>query len=56
MDTKIYTAKCATYAGTAMSRDAFGLRALVRELNPIAPNADVRVKGDFVGTGWSPPV
>ncbi|UPK73988.1 hypothetical protein MU582_16335 [Nocardioidaceae bacterium SCSIO 66511] len=56
MDIKIFkTTQCATSAGTAMSSDALGLRALVRDANPIAPAA-VRVDGDFVGTTWSPPV
>lgn len=57
MDIKIFkTTQCATSAGTAMSSDALGLRALVRDVNPIAPAAAVRFDGDFVGTTWSPPV
>lgn len=48
---------CATSARTVMLADAStGLRASVRDLNPIAPIADVRDKGVFVGTVWSPPV
>ena len=54
VDIKIISTQCATSAGTAMSGDALGLRARAFN-NPIATDA-VRVKGDFVGTTWGPPV
>ena len=54
MDIKIISTQCATSAGTAMSGDALGLRALVFN-NPIATDA-FRIKGDFVGfvDDWEP--
>ncbi|MDN5855605.1 MAG: hypothetical protein L0K86_22750 [Actinomycetia bacterium] len=47
---------CAAFAQRGTIDAASGLNAFVRDLDPIAPSTDVRLKGDFVGTSWSPPV
>ncbi len=47
---------CAAFAQRGISNAASGLNAFVRDLDPIAPTAVARLKGDFVGTSWSPPV
>lgn len=47
---------CAASAQPATFNAASGLRPFVRDINPIAPSADARRKGDYVGTSWSPPV
>ena len=47
---------CASSVQRATINAAAALRTLVRDLDPIAPNAVARTKGDFVGTSWSPPV
>lgn len=51
----IYT-QCATSTRAVMLAGASAPRAFVRDLNRTAPIADVRDKGAFVGTPWSPPV